>query len=574
MNRFKLAYFIFIAWIFASCATVVAPEGGAKDTTPPIALEFQPPLGSKEMHQSQIEIRFDEFIVLNKLQEQLVVSPPMDVMPEVHTQGKKLIINLPDSLRDETTYTLFFGNAIANFKENLETPNFSYHFSTGSQIDSLELSGTALRAFDLNPYEDLYIILHKNLSDSNLQTQRPYYLTRANKDGSYLFSNLAEGEYQLFALKDLNRNFIYDQPAEEVAFCSQNVMVKAPEPAPTDSLDSTQAKPQPVQNRLMVFTPKPEKSLFLSHKVLSANKILHTFNRNPGKIEMIPLNFVPQGKWHHEIYNLNGDSITSFLIGVEQDTLKYILQEDGVSLDTLKAILVKRSRASEGRKRGTTDLPSVSSGSKKSASAKVQYQYNFSQTLDFFDYLRFNFTTPLASFKIPRIEVYQAQDTLWKKIPITMKITDTLNQMRFAVEVGFSELEKYKVVVRDSTFFDIYGNTNDSLVKEFSTTEMREYGSFKLILDNTKAENLIIQLLNDKDAVLEEHKVLGAQTIIFPHLNDGKYKIKAIVDANNNGRWDNGYFIKRIQPEKVFYFPHVLDIRANWDIEQTWIIEP
>ena len=574
-NRISTYFSILLLIIISACATVVRPTGGPRDTTPPEVLAYNPPNGSINMHEEKISIKFDEYIVLKKLNQQLVISPQMPKKPIVSISGKKLIIELPDSLRENTTYTMFFGDAVVNYKENIPVHNFSYVFSTGSIVDSLRIEGVAVNAFDHSNYDELFIMLYKSDDDSVLYNEKPYYLTKAEHGGKFLLNNLSPGEYQIYALKDANRNYIYDQEGEQIAFCKKLVIPYHPsEFIKNDSIKPKKEKPEEI--KLFVFEEWPKETKYMAKKVSPPHKVLFTFNRPVDDFNLIPLDFTPIKDWHFDIYGNDKDSITSYLLGIEKDSIDIIIADGNTHLDTIELILTKKKRRnSKVAKRGLFDRNKKDDKKKtvKKKVPKISYTNNIKNAVHFFSELSFNFNTPLSDYKFDRIKLYKARDTLWTPVKFEVRIVDLDKKQRVNIKAVFEERKKYKLVIDDSTFFDLYKYTNDSLERIFETTEMREYGSLDLKVNYESNETLIIQLLNNKEAVIREDIINESQTISYPYLTEGKYKIKAIVDENNNGKWDRGDLHERILPERIYYVNKVIDIRANWDNEQIWKLD-
>ena len=574
----NILFSLVIITILASCATVVRPDGGPKDTTPPIPKAYHPENGRMNMKEKKIVIRFDEYILLKKLTQQLVVSPPMPKNPKISVSGKNLVIELPDSLRENTTYTIFFGDAIVNYKENLAVHNFEYHFSTGNVLDSLMLKGFAIKSFDNTAYEELFVMLYKSTDDSVLYKEKPYYLTKTERNGDFFLDNLAPGKYQIFALKDANRNYIYDQDDEEVAFGDSLVVPYHHSVFEPDSLNPKKKINKPKDIPLYVFLPNAKETKLISNKDLPPFKSLFVFNRGVDNFKMVPLNFTSDTIWHIEVYGKKRDSITTFFMGIKKDTIKLALWDGNKALDTLEILLQKKKKKKFVSKRDLKKLEKEKEKNKllktkAKVIKKIAYSDNIKGSFAFFSDIVMNFKVPLNKYDASRIHIYRVKDTLLYPIKSESWISDTINYLRIHVRAKFDEREHYRMIVQNDCFFDLYHSTNDTIIKNFTTTEMREYGSLALEVKYDEKQPLIIQLLNSKDAVIHEDFISKSQLINYPYLKEGKYKIKAVVDVNNNGKWDTGDLVNRIQPEKVYFITKTLNIRANWDTEHIWTIK-
>lgn len=571
----RIYIFFIISTIISSCATMVQPSGGPVDTTPPVPESFDPPNGSMNVKKKKIIIRFDEFIVLDKLTQQMVVSPQMPEEPKVNINGKKLIIDLPDSLRENTTYTIFFGDAVVNFRENLPVHNFSYVFSTGDIVDSLNIKGQAVNAFNHTNYEELFVMLYKQSTDSAIYNHKPYYLCKAEKDGHFFLNNLAAGKYQIYALKDENRDYMYNQPNEEIAFLDSLVVPFYEYPAIDPKMDSITNKKdiaKPADINMFVFSETPDETKLMSNRTYPPNKAVFIFNRAVADFQMEALDFKTDTIWHREVYGQNRDSITTYLMAIDKDTIHIALSDGNDKLDTLELVLVKKKSRAIVRNRRNKKNIEIDKPKPKPI-PKISFTTNIKGEFPFFGIITLKFKVPLNSYEFSRFELYKAKDTLWIPIKHSEYMSDSINRLSINIKAKFDEREKYKLLIRDSSFYDIYYATNDTFQKEFFTTEMRQYGSLKLDINYNNEDRLIIQLLNNKEAVLQENIIDSSQVIFYPYLKDGKYKIKAIWDKNHNGKWDTGDLDKKIQPEQIYYVPKTIDIRANWDTEQIWEIK-
>jgi len=302
MVNIKVFLGMIISLLFVACATVVPPSGGPKDTTPPIPLSFHPKSKVTNYQGEKIIIKFDEYIQLKDLNSQLVVSPAMAEDPDIYIQGKKLIIKPPDSLEENTTYTIFLGNSVVNYKEGLPVSHFQYVLATGSTLDSLRIMGTLKNAFDLKTEEGLLIMLYKNTSDSTPYLQRPYYIAKTYSSGEFILDNLSEGSYLIFALKDMNSNYLYDQPSEEIAFLDSLIV-----PTPAKPADDSLNLIHPVKVNMFLFKEIEKKQGINRHVVLKPNLFELDFKRPTENLHIDPLNFTPQDNWYYPVFSANNE---------------------------------------------------------------------------------------------------------------------------------------------------------------------------------------------------------------------------------------------------------------------------
>ena len=559
-------FFLLLAFIW-SCATVVPPEGGPKDTTAPVPLNYSPKNKVRNYKGQRISVRFDEFIELKDMQSQLVVSPAMPENPDIYVKGKRIIIETPDSLEPNTTYTIFLGNAVVNYTENIPVKNFQYVLSTGEFLDSLRITGVVKNAFDLKTEEGILVMLYKDTRDSTPYLKRPYYLAKTYGQGSFVLDNLSEGNYLIFALKDLNSNYLYDQPSEEIAFLD-SLVVSAPAKSPEDTLNLI----TPTEVNLWLFKEIQKKQGVVSHKVISPQKIFLELRRKSTALQLEVLD-TTLNDWYYPVENEAGDSLYLWLTKPMPDTIHLKVMENTTVLDTLRFVLKKPERKNRRAQRNRMRAEEEEEKEEKEEKApRIVVSSNTGNGLDFFTYPALKFNTPVQRLDLEKIHLYRLQDST--KIPLEFQaiLRDSAKADVLYLKCNLQESQNYRIEIPDSVFYDIFSHTHDSLEFAFKTTKKRSYGSLELNIQYSDSIPLIIQLLDAKDGVLEEH-LLTDSLLLFPYLKPGSYKIKAIADRNNNGKWDTGDYLQKLLPERVFYMKEAVQIRANWDVEQRWILE-
>ena len=570
----------FIALILVSCATVVPPNGGPIDTTAPVPVNMKPENHSKNFNKKKAVIEFDEFVVLSKLTQQMVVSPEMPEKPKVSIRGKKVVISIPDSLSENTTYTIFFGNAIVNYKENLPISNFEYVFSTGDEVDSMMLEGTAVKAFDHKPAENSFVMLYKEYDDSIPYHKRPYYLTKVDASGHFRLNNLSAGKYKIFALEDMNSNYLFDQPIEEIAFID-SLIEPHPNPrsyyqAPRDSGDTSAVETPPVYEpiNLSFFAEAIKKQSILESKLSKSYLFQIVFAKPLVNLQLKALNLKKDTVWHFDRIGVNKDTLTSWITGVHQDTLIFEVSDNAVVLDTLRFILHKRKRSAEPIfKRKKKKKKKEEAKPKPKKKVKLAYSNNAHGGFPFYSDIHFKFKIPIKKWDASKVKILYKHDTIVDTLNCKPYFADPDYQMHLVIPVKFDEYKKYGVFIPDSVFYDIYGHSHDTIVNMFVTTELREYGAMKLTIDYPEENPLIVQLLNEKDKVIFQSIITKSGEVNYPYLKPGEYRVKAISDKNSNGKWDTGNYIQKLQPEQTYFIDNVINIRANWDVDQKWIIE-
>lgn len=583
--------------LFWGCANPVAPDGGPKDITPPKVLAYDPPNFSTNFKDNSIKIDFNEFIALKNQSTELNVSPPLKHAPDIRIRGKSLVLKLNDSLAVNTTYSIDFGKSVTDLTENNPLAGFTYVFSTGSYVDSLSLRGLIVNSFDLVPQKDVYAMLYIDNSDTiafdSLPFKtKPYYLAKTNEKGEFLFHNLRSSPMKLTALSDQNGSLIFDQASEKVAFCDSIVhpmYVSRPAtdtlsalydslktrkdslkhilPAPKTPQDKKNAKADSLKkDSIANISPLPKNLLFLFDDIDSIQRVqkslvvknglvLITFRFPSKEISLKPLNIDSAKPFALTEFSARRDSLYLWILSPQPDSLALRVCQKNKVLDTLKFELNSKDDKTTSKKKEKEKVYLGFSNNVSGATLN-QFACNNELTLSY----------PLLSADLTQIILTQDKDTLVPKI----HFADSLKR-RLIIETKWKEDKNYSVLIPDSTFIAINGLANDTIKYNFKTRQSREFGNLILEVDVSKRPgDYIIQLLNERDIILRERKITKTSTVKFEYLVPGKFKIKAVYDRNKNGRWDNGNFRKKIQPEEVFFFQKILEIRANWDVEEKW----
>lgn len=513
-----------------SCAQISAPTGGEPDKNHPVldSLGTLPLNYSTNFDRNQITLTFDEYFVLKNPKSNVFFSPSIENEPEYIVKGKTLTVLLNNELKQNTTYTINFGDAISDYTVGNKIPDFKYVFSTGDFIDSMKTDGTVVDAFTGKPISDVLVMLYEKTNDSIVSKERPTYYALSNKEGKYSLSNLKAGKYKIFALKDENRNFLYDLPNEMVGTTDNLIDLTQ------DSVQSTQV--------ISLFTKDYIKQAITNKKYDYPGKLTLTFARpvNNWQIsfaDSIPLNYLKQEM------NENRDSVV--LWGVEMGANKSTLT---VTMDTTKT---------------TINMYPFKEPSKTPA----LLQQSISRSLDVSQPLKIAFDRPILSVDSERIFVQKD----------TTNITiDSLSFDMKTLLVYFKKVEdeSYRYTILPNAITDIFQTTNkDSLNSPISVKKGSYYGSFTLKLQPSKdSANYIVSLIDEKGKTLRTKNTTGKSTLTFNRLVPGKYRVKAIEDRNRNGKWDTGDYYKKLKPEQVFYFPLDITIRSNWDMAESWKI--
>lgn len=556
--------------ILITCANPVSPTGGPQDSTPPEAIKAEPPQLTLNFNRTKIRIYFNEFVSLKNVQSQLIISPPMNENPEIKIKGKSIIIEFQEPLKDSTTYNLFFGDAIVDITEGNPISNFQYVFSTGNVLDSLTFKGSVKDAFTLEPVAGTNVMLYMNINDtipfdSLPYFIKPYYMTKTNDQGDFVFHNLSNKRFKLFVLEDGNSNMIYDQVTERIAFTDS--LIKPyyipPRPVPDTTMTSdslvidtvayTFREPELLNMRL--FQEYDSVQRFLKATLLKKNELAFIYKRPTLNYRIEPLNSLIPADWKLESINPTKDTVIYWIYQLEQDSMTFEISDNGLVLDTVDVALVKRSSRRQEKKEEDEKLTELNVSFSKVAPAPTAE----SELLISFSYPILKIDTTGLLFK---------EDTNYVKFPEII-FTDSIKTTA-VIKYNWQQLTSYKFVIPDSVFVDILGQSHDSLQHGFRTKSIEDFGNLFLDINITQPGiNYIVQLLKE-DAIKAERRISESQRLSFTFLNPDDYIVKVIYDSNNNGKWDAGNYIYNIQPEEVRFFEKVITVRANWDIEENW----
>ncbi len=588
--RLSLFAYLLILLVVGSCANIGAPTGGPKDTTAPGVVYSEPPNSSANFSGNQIQIFFDEYIQLRGLSQKLFISPPLEQSPDIRVRGRTLIITLREKLRTNTTYSFFFGDAIVDFNEGNAIPSFTFVVATGAYVDSLSVSGNVAEAFSLKPSQGVLAMLYHNHADSVPITDFPSYVALTDKSGNFTINNIHEGQFKIFALRDKNGNFRFDLPDEAVGFLDSLVV---------PSFDSS--KVQAITKRTIETTEggvggEPEaghesngsgkviKPLIeiiepAAKPVAKYNMVLFTHADTLQRINATPIaygavNFVFRqpfrnisirdlsgslpAKWKFAEPSKNKDTLSLFLIPPIEDSIFVEIADNGFILDSIR--VATRPRMVGKREAATA------------AGAKLQLELNLdkSRNLHYYQNLKISTGSLIKSFDVSLCRMMEVEDSLLVDLNFE---TDSIYPRHLNLKTPLKAGKKYQLDIFPGAIKDVFGNTNDSIVSNFSVSRPSDYSSLTVNLQVPEAEGLyVLQLLDGKDRVLSEKTTVRSSSITFSHLVAGTYSLRLIENLNGNQKWDTGSYFLKIQPEPVYLFPEQIQVRQNWEAEISWVV--
>ncbi len=596
----KIAYLMMSAIGIAgmhSCANMGSgPQGGPRDMMPPKYVLSTPQRSAVNAKPTKAEIIFDEYVVLKDAQD-VIVSPPMEMAPEIKSVGKKVSITFKDTLEEDATYIIDFGDKITDFREGNPIRNYYFEFATGDKIDSFCISGNVVDAYTLVPQENITIGVYSDWTDSTLATKNLERVTRTDKSGRFILRGLKEKPYHLCAVKDDNTNFRYDAPGESLAWIDtiitprkkmverfdttwktvdrDSLLGLEPSNVRTDTLivDSVVCKERPyylpdsIEMRLFA-KPVPFQA-FKKVERKDPRKITLYFTTEKDhfeKLTITPTTFQPSDDWL--IYE---GSAT-------HDTVHFWIKDTNiVKLDTLEFAMKYIATDSVGNFVTQTDTVTsiykkvkVSKREEREAKKKKEFlKISITKSVEIDGTPEIEFETPTFDFNTEALAIHEKKDTTEKPLPFKIVAVDSCRR-KYKLEGNWEEGVSYEVVVDSGKVRDIYGLESDSTTLTFRRKEKKEYSNIILKLANVPDGEVFVELV-DKDKIIR--RVYPKDNKVeFINVAPGSYATRLIVDKDKNGDWTTGDYNGLKQPEEVYFYEKPLSVSANWDYEEDWTI--
>lgn len=590
-----------IIFILYACASTGTPDGGPYDETPPKFVRSTPEPNAINNQRKKISIEFDEFIKIENAAEKVIISPPQSEAPEVKASGKRVLVEFFDSLRENTTYTIDFGDAIVDNNEGNPMGDFAYAFSTGDRIDTMQVSGTVLNAQDLEPIKGIQVGLHKNLNDTAFTCLPFDRISRTDSRGRFTIKGIAPGKYRIYALKDGNQNYLFDSKTEIIAY-SDSLIVPSMEPA--SRLDTTWNAFDTLKIDTIIkvnYTRfMPDDIVLMAFK--EENTIQYLSKSEREQLNRFSLYFSAKADTLPIVKGLDFDEKNAFVIesSIHNDTIRYWIKDSVLcEKDTLTLQLDYLYTDSLGKlvpKRDTLVMMNKVNKEKRMAMAKEELEkkekelkkkqkkgdtvnvvetkfFNMNvdapSSMDINKNISITFEEPVQSIDTSMIHIDLKVDTLWQKERFLF-MADSLLPRKYYILSDWKPGNEYRLTIDSTAIKSIYGLHTNKVENTVKIKSLEEYGTLYLNISGA-GNNAVVQLLNSSDAVVREQKVKENNTCDFYFLQPNtKYYIRMYIDRNNNGKWDTGTYDKKIQPEQVYYFPKVWEMKANFDFEENW----
>lgn len=592
MNNSKSLYYIFIiiaAAVMYSCANIGNPSGGPIDKTPPIFMRSNPTPNAVNVKDRKIEIFFDEIVSLKDPSTKIIVSPAQTEMPRMSALGRKVTVELVDSLLPNTTYTIDFSNSIQDNNEGNAIDNFAFAFSTGSVIDSMRVSGYVLDSRTLEPMQSVVVGLQSNLADSAFHKEKLQRVALTNDRGQFTIRNVSPGSYHIFALKDLDRDYKFGNPTEDIAFLDSIIVpsIGSREAADTvyndlNEIDTIMRATRPAyfpNDMLLSMFNEDRKSQYLANNLrVDSTRISLTFaaaSDTLPSLSIVGRNDVPD-QWYTLERSQTNDTLTYWIRPphlVSADTLMvattYLRTDTASNLswgtDTLK-FTFQRQKAKKKKKNEETDsLEQI---------RFMELHPLANGTQEVYAPLLLQTGTPIERYSREAFHLQRKlqNDTTFYPAEIkSIALRDsTLSRRDLMLKVDWEPGAAYKLAVDSLAMTDIYGLQTKPLKVDFNVRKMEEYGNIVFNIPAVR-DSAIVELLDGTDKVVLHTPVKNHRAELL-NLQPGKYYARLFIDRNGNGKYDTGNYDMHLQPEETVYYPGAINLKKNWDVEQTWDI--
>lgn len=570
--------------VLYSCANMASPTGGRYDVNPPVVKKATPDFNSLNIKKQRIEIEFDENVKIEKPNEKVIITPPQQTMPVIKSIGRKVVVELNDDLKENTTYTIDFTDAIVDNNEGNPLENFSLSFSTGDKIDTMAIAGKVLAAENLEPMPGIYVGMHSNHADTMFTKQPFERIGRTDSRGSFTVKGVAKGAYRVFALKDANRDFKYDSPLEEIAFLDSIITPTSMPATRQDTIfnpkDSTQidtiktihyTRFMPDDMVLRAFKSDFQRQ-YLQKTERPQQHLLHIYFAAPTQPPHFSL-IAPQPAkkdWYVEERSQNNDSITLWITDsmvYKQDSirleLKYIrtdsLNKNNWETDTIKFNFKKPKETPKKKKDGDKE-PEV---------RFLNIKHTIQQTHEIYQPIHLEFEEPIILFDSVHVKLAKMVDSVYQNVNYRLQ-RDSLNSRKYTIRNRWEAGAKYKFSIDSAVFKSHYGLINNKVSQEFTIKKLDQYGNLKFVLSGLPdGKDMYVELLDKSDKPFRKTLVKNNEAL-FMDLNPGTIYARLFIDENKDGSWTTGNYEKKRQPEIVYYYPQALEIRAFTDLTQSW----
>lgn len=586
----KIMVLLVIVGTVYSCANKGYPEGGPKDETPPKVIGENPASFVTNFDKKSVSIYFDEYVQIPNISEKFIISPPLKKKPKVRLRGKYILVELADTLKPGTTYSLDFADGIVDYNEANPLGYYRYVFSTGNYIDTLELSGNIVEAESYEPAINKYVFLYSDLNDSTPLKQIPDYIARTDSSGFFRVTNIKDQPYRVVAIEDNNRDYKYTPEAEPIGFLNKEVqpvvfnMTRTDTITPDSIVTRTYAAYGPNNLILRLFQEEPTQLYLVDGDRKEREKLTFAFSI-PGinEFKIRSLDTLPLDNWYLPERTLGNDTLNLWIkdsVVYKKDTLNFVLsylRSDSVGMrttnfDTVKYVFTTKKREEKNNRKKKEDEKPPIEFLKMTSSTGTTQDVNTDIVLEF--------DKPILEEGLANIQLFEKVDTIYTPVEYEL-IQDSLKIRQFRIRVKWKPEQNYRLRIDSASVHTIYGLHNNKIENNFKVKALEEYGSLKVNMKGVQGQ-VIVELYKSEATMAKDKKtydvvarkmINGDANVMFELLNEGKYRIRAIKDGNGNGKWDTGLYLKQVQPEEIVYLPGEVNVRQNFDIEWEFDME-
>lgn len=597
-NNMQWLLFAVLAMV-CSCAKMGQPDGGWYDETPPAIVRTSPADQGVNIKAKKINIYFNEYIQVDNPTEKVVISPPQIEQAEIKPSGKKIEVELKDSLKPNTTYTIDFSDAISDNNENNPLGNYTFTFSTGDHIDTMQVAGYVLNAENLEPIKGILVGLYNNLSDTIFTKEPMLRVSRTDSRGHFVIKGVAPGDYRIYALQDADNNYYFNQKSEQLAFTHDIITPTFKPDIRQDTLwrdslhiDSIARVPYthflPDDIVLRAFTEaqtdryliKSERNepdhftLFFSYgdSLLPQIRGLN-FNEHDAFITELSEKRDTITYWLRDTMLVNQDTLRMELKYMATDTLGVLrLQTDTMDIlskqpyekrmkqkqDKYEEWKKKQERAKKRDKPYETEMPAE----------LLEPKYNVASEPDPDQNITIEMPAPLAKVDTSCVHLYSKYDTLWYRSPFVLRPKEGVNRTYELLGEWRPGIE-YSLEIDTMAFTDIYGKTTAPFKQGFKVKTEDSYATLMFDITGMADTTVVVQLLNTSDAMVKETSTTNGRAEFY-YIKPGTYYARMYVDSNKNGKWDTGDYAADRQAETTYYYPEKIECKEKWDLTLTW----
>lgn len=544
MKQIPFSLIVFVVLVLGSCASRVQPNGGAKDTKAPKLVSSEPANEATLFKGDKITLNFDEFVELKDGGTGIIVSPPLINPPDISLKGKSIQIRFKETLDTSTTYNITLGKSVTDITEGNAMTEMGFAFSTGAQIDSMQISGNVNDAYTNKPSKGVLIMLYKELNDSLPYKKTPRYFARSDEQGKYIIRNIKKGTYLIFALDDANSNYLFDQPDEKIGFQMNPLVVDT---ANLESINIRMTLEKQTRQRLLKKSFEQPGKITLKYAVP-----VEKFNLSSQ--DGTPVNYYSE-------FKSGDDSLIVWVPKNNTDSLSIFFKSTVLGIDrtdTLAFSTTPKFKAKAGR------------NSKVKSDTLLTFSTNLENG-------KIRFSEKLKIVPNHPSKLIHPDRIFWVIAKDTIKIANTQNSetgFEFEYSLPSMPANTGNLVCMPGAFRDIFSMENDTTSIPVSILTEDDLGLLDFKIQSSLInEPLLLELLDSKNKVVFKQKVKLGESLVFENLIPGKYTSRLIVDSNNDELWTNGKFIKRIPAEIMYYFSGDITIRSGWDLELEWDLD-